>query len=182
MTFAASVPRGVMANNNLSALDLIYGVGWTTNATASSQAYPAANLALYVPIIVPRQVTIYEGFVLSGTLTTSNTVQVALYDEAGVKIVGTSDFTVAVASVIVNSSANLTDTVVTPGRYYLGFGCSGTRNFFASVPSTAGTAAAGGVCEQTGLTGSTLPGTATFATTTRAYVPVFGLNVRATAL
>lgn len=147
---------------------------------AASAAYPAANLAIYVPTWIEHPMVVYETWVETGTLTTSNTIQIGLYDTAGNKVFSTADQTITTASDTVNSSG-LTDVLVPAGSYYLAFACSGTRNFLATALA-AGIYQSIGCLEQTGLTGSTLPTTATFAVYTRAYLPLFGLNFRSTAL
>lgn len=149
------------------------------NTNPASTAYPAANLAFYVPLIIERPVTVKEVWVETGTLTTSNGVQIGLYDTSGNRLFATS-ITVATASDTVNSSG-MTDYVLDAGSYYLAFACDGTRAFLASV-MLAGVYAGFGVMEQTGLTGSTLPTTWTPVLTTRAYLPLFGLNCQSVAI
>ena len=121
----------------------------------------------------------YETWVETGTLTTSNATEIGVYTTAGTRLFTTAT-TVATASDTVNSSG-MTDYVLDEGTYYLAFGCDGTRNFIATALAL-GIYQSAGIMEETGLTGAALPSTATFAVYTRAYLPLFGLNLRADAL
>lgn len=176
MSFTPVHPRTYM-RSSIGSHDSLFAVPSTT--AGASSAYPAANLALYVPIIVTSTVTAYETWVETGTLTTSNGTEIGLYDTAGNRLFTTAT-TVASASTLVNSSG-MTDYVISPGQYYLAFGCDGTRNFLATTLA-AGSYQAIGCMEQTGLTGANLPTTWTAAVYTRAYLPLFGLNLRSSAL
>lgn len=149
------------------------------NGTLASTAYPAANLAIYIPFWLERPVTVFETWVESGTLTTSNATEIGVYDVTGSRLFTTAT-TVAVASDVVNSSG-MTDYVLDRGHYYLAFACDGTRNFLVSTIA-ATIFESYGVLEQTGLTGANLPSSMTGVAYTRAYMPMFGLNLRADAL
>lgn len=145
-----------------------------------SNPYPAANMAVYVPFSIGAPVTVYETWVEAGTLTTSNNVEVGVYDTSGNRLF-TSTMVVAVASVVVNSSG-MTDVVLGAGTYYLAMGCDGTRNFLGATQA-GGQYQAVGIMEQTGLTGAALPATWTSpAGYTRGTVPIFGLNLRNIAI
>lgn len=149
------------------------------NATLNSVAYPAANLAIYIPFSIPEPVTVYETWVETGTLTTSNGTQIGVYNTDLTRVFATAT-TVATASDTVNSSG-MTDIVLGKGSYYLAFACDGTRTFVASALAL-GLYQGMGIVEQTGLTGSTLPDPMVPVVYTRAYLPLFGLNLRADAL
>jgi hypothetical protein len=146
---------------------------------SSSVAYPAANLAIYVPFYLESPATVYETWVETGALTTSNATEIGVYDVAFNRLFSTAT-TVAVASDTVNSSG-MTDFRLDSGTYYLAFGCDGTRNF-ASSQIAAGVYQSMGVAEQTGLTGATLPNPMVPAVYTRGMLPAFGLNLRTDAL
>jgi hypothetical protein len=164
---------------SISSHDMIRGSFLVGVSGGGSTAYPAANLALYVPFWLEAPATVFETYVETGTLTTSNATEIGVYDTAGTRLFTTAT-TVATASDTVNSSG-MTDFSLDAGSYYLAFACDGTRNFFASGAAL-GIYQAFGCLEQTGLTGASLPSTATFAVYTRAYLPIFGLNLRANAL
>lgn len=153
-------------------------IPWATGSVGSN-AYPAANLAVFVPFCIAQPVLVYETWCETGTLTTSNNVEVGVYDTAFTRLF-TSTMTVAVASSVVNSTT-LTDFMLDDGTYYLAMGCDGTRNFLASTQA-AGLYQASGCMEQTGLTGAALPSTATPVAYTRGLFPTFGLNLRSIAI
>lgn len=173
------VPAGRIYSRPTSVLSSHGYYNYAVTLSVASGAYPAANLALYVPIYLAEPATIYETWVATGTLTTSNATEIGVYTTGGTRLFTTAT-TVATASDVVNSSG-MTDYVLDAGTYYLAFGCDGTRAFIASS-AAAGLYQSFGCLEQTGLTGANLPSTATFAAYTRAYLPVFGLNLRADAL
>lgn len=174
-------PAGVIQRHNftISSHDIVRVSALMGTSSPSGQAYPAANLAMYVPFFIDYDSVVYETWVLTGTLTTSNATEIGVYDTAGGRLFTTAT-TVAVASDLVNSSG-MTDYTLPRGSYYLAFGCDGTRNFLASA-NTAGTYQSMGCMQQTGLTGANLPSTATFATYAQAQVVVFGLNLRPVAM
>lgn len=146
---------------------------------AASAAYPAANLAIYIPFNLPEPATVYETWVETGTLTTSNGTEIGVYNTDFTRVFHTAT-TVATASDTVNSSG-MTDIVLGAGMYYLAFACDGTRNFVGTA-MTAGFYQTMGIVEQTGLTGSTLPDPMVPVVYTRAFLPLFGLSLRADAL
>lgn len=155
-------------------------VGALLGTTAAASAgYPAGNLAIYIPFSISEPVTVYETWVETGTLTTSNGTQIGVYKTDLTRLFATAT-TVATASDTVNSSG-MTDYVLDAGTYYLAFACDGTRNFLATALAL-GVYQSMGIMEQTGLTGSTLPDPMVPVVYTRAYLPLFGLNLRAGAL
>jgi hypothetical protein len=148
-------------------------------ATPTSVAYPAANLAIYIPFVLERPATVYETWVETGSLTTSNGTEIGVYTTGFARLFHTAT-TVATASDTVNSSG-MTDYRLDAGSYYLAFGCDGTRAFWASALAL-GLYQSMGIMEQTGLSGAVLPDPMVPVVYTRAYLPQFGLNLRADAL
>lgn len=136
----------------------------------SSTAWPLANLALYVPVVVPYSVLVTGVFWVAGA-TAGGNIDIGLYQENGTKVVSLGSTSRGTASAI-NSSFALTDTTVTPGRYYLAMAADSTNTEQASAPA-AGLLEAIGINEQ--QTAFALPATATYTRTTRAYLPLFGL-------
>lgn len=180
MDLAGYRPAGVIMGQTpiISSHDMLR-VSFLMSATTANTAYPAANLAVYVPFTLETPATAYETWVQTGTLTTSNGTEIGVYDSSGTRLFTTAT-TIATASDTINSSG-MTDYVLDRGTYYLGFGCDGTRNFQCSALA-AGLYESMGCLEQTGLTGANLPSTMTGVAYTRALLPLFGLNLRATAL
>lgn len=148
-------------------------------AATSSAAWPAANLAIYVPFVLERAVTVTEVWVETGSLTTSNGIEIGCYDTGGNRLF-TQAMTITTASDTVTSSG-MTDYVLPAGTYYMAMACDGTRNFMAGALSLAIYGGFGCV-EQTGLTGASLPSTWTPVAFTRSYLPLFGFSLQATAV
>lgn len=154
-----------------------YSLG--TSNVGASVAYPAANLAIFVPFVLEHPATAFETWVETGAVTTSNVTEIGVYTTAFVRLFTTAT-TVATASDTVNS-VGMTDYVLDRGSYYLAFGCDGTRNYAASALAP-GIYQSAGLMEQTGLTGAALPATATPVAYTRTFLHLFGLNLHGTAL
>lgn len=150
-----------------------------TTAPANT-AWPAASIGIFVPFSAGMPVTLKEAWVETGTLTTSNNMQIAVYGSDFTRKFTTGNITVATASDTVNSSA-IADVVIPPGEYYMALSCDGTRNILATTLAV-GVYQSMGVLEQTGLTAATLPDPMVPVTYTRAFLPLFGLNLQGTAL
>jgi hypothetical protein len=73
-----------------------------------------------------------------------------------------------------------TNLDVAPGQYYMAFCDDSTRNLATSADAL-GLYQAAGVMEQTGLS-STLPSPAVPVAYTRAFLPLFGMNLYTVAL
>jgi len=159
------------------------GIGTTEIETIqflipSSAAWPLANLALYLPFSVYTPSTIYEVMWQTGT-GAADSLDIGIYDEAGTRLVSLGSTSTGTASAY-NNSTTFTNTEIFPGlRYYLAMACNATHNLFGVIPA-AGLLQAMGVMEQ--ASAFPLPATATFAITTRAYVPAAVLNLRTIAL
>lgn len=173
-----SAPETHIQVGSICSMDLRNTAAYS--GTLASTAWPAANLAIFVPFSVGAAVTVYEGWVATGTLTTSTNMRIGIYATDGTQLFTTADITVATASVVVNSSGT-TDYLLQKGTYYMAISSDGTRNILAS-PDVSGLHEARGCMEQTGLTGAALPSPATFAVYTRAFLPIFGLNLTSVAL
>lgn len=147
------------------------GSVFSTTSPAST-AYPLANLAIYVPFTVSETVTAYEGFVTTGA-TAGGNFDIGIYSAAGSRL--TSAGTTARIVSTINNTTTMTDQVLVPNtRYYMAFSADGTNNYFAVVLA-AGIYESMGVLEST--TSFVLPSSPSLSRTTRAYVPLFGLNL-----
>jgi hypothetical protein len=138
-----------------------------------------ANLAVYVPFTIDVPSTIYEWWHENGTLTTAYNVDYGIYnlDFTKVQSLGTTAGTTTASSLV--NTTSWTDLVVVPGSYYMAFASDSTRNFLASSDAL-GLYQASGVMEQT--TAFPLPSPAVPLVYARAFLPHFGMNLRAVAL
>lgn len=136
-----------------------------SSATGGSTAatWPLANLAIYTAIVVERGCTITQMAVnLSAA---SGAVNLGIYDDHGNRVVnGAATVGIGV------SVANITDTYLYPGAYFLACSCDNTTASFVRAAPVAAILRTLGVHQQT--SGHTLPATATFATMAQAYVPL----------
>lgn len=157
---------GVISSFDRTGLGQIIG-------TPASATYPLTNLALYVPFSVSKVVTAYEGWALCGTGTGGN-FDVGIYSSAGVRI-ASSGATARTASSIVNTSGMANTTLVPGVRYYMAFSADDAAETYIAGARVAGIYEAMGILEST--SSYVLPTNPTLSRTTRAYLPVFGLNL-----
>jgi len=150
--------------------ELIGGGG----GTLASNAWPVAAKAIYVPILVPRRITAVKMFTLNGA-TASGNQDVGIYDSQGNRLVSIG--ATAQAGISAMQVHDTTDLIMEAGRYYMGLANSGTTGTYLSCTSQLAQVLGGyGVLNQ--ASAGTLPSTATFATCSSAYLPMFGLTAR----
>jgi hypothetical protein len=162
----------------VSSHDLKYTERLGSTGVSTNTAW-IANLAVYVPFTLSFGGTIYEWWHLNGTLTTAYNIDYGIYnlDFTKVQSLGSTAGTTT-ASVLVNTTT-WTDLAIAPGSYYMAFASDSTRNFTTSADAM-GLYQLGGCMEQT--TAFVLPSPAVPAVYTRAFLPHFGFNMRATAV
>lgn len=149
-----------------------------TSTIATGTAW-IANLAVYVPFLISQPVTVMEWFHLNGTLTTAYNIDYGIYNLDFTKIQSLgSTAGVTTASAFV-STTTWTDLDLQPGSYYMAFASDSTRNFTTSS-DVAGLYETMGIMEQT--TAFALPSPAVPVQYTRAFLPQFGFNARATVI
>jgi hypothetical protein len=128
-------------------------------------AYPAANTAIYVPVMVPEEQKIYH---LGVEVTTqSGNLDLGVYDEVGTRLVSSGSTAVAAAGV---QSIDVTDTVIGPGICYFAMNCDNTTAAFRRVSMDAPLERVCGM-QQQAVGAVTLPAIATFATITQTFLP-----------
>lgn len=167
-----------------SRLSLGHALLRTATATAASGASPwsdAAGTVLAFPFILERDTTFYKVFWVNGAGTIGGTRDVAIYDENYNLIVGTGAATSASGTSVPQVVALSATTMLPPGLYYAGMGCSVTTtgNQFRWSIATAGIElwmAAG--CWKYADANPISDATATPADITNIAFPVFGLITR----
>lgn len=141
-------------------------------ASTAYTAWPAANVALFVPFVVPEPVTVTKLW-WANTSTVSGNLDIGLFSENGTLVV--SSGSTAMATTNVAQTVDIADTVLARGRWYLGLACDTTAaNIYCFTPA-AGICQALGVVRQTSafpLASNANP--AVFAVTTHAFIPVCG--------
>ena len=150
--------------------------GTALNSVASSLFLPAANNIFYIPFYLTKPVLFVDGWWYNGTALSGN-ADLGIYTIDGAKIVSSGSVATAGASAL--QAAGLADTQVGPGSFYMALTASdaGTQTFFRGVWGQVLAAPAAGVFEEA-AGGFGLPATATFASATTNYLPVFGLSLR----
>jgi hypothetical protein len=177
VSFSPAIPLESLSYNHycISTLSRPQPLRGVTSATPTSQAWPLANLALYVPTYFNETCTIYQVGVGAGA-TAGGNFDIGLYDMAGTLIQSTGS-TVRTASAW--NAVDWTDLEVQPGWYYAAMAADSTNTYGAVIPA-AGLPEAVGVCEQTSA--FALPATATMTRTTRAYCPGIAFTLRSVAI
>jgi hypothetical protein len=102
----------------------MYSIGrGVANIAPGTNAWSAANRALYVPFRVTEEVTVYQIGFGSGA-TAGGNVSVGIYDSAYNRLVSGTAARVVSSETFVNT----TDVVLLPGLYYMGMAVDGTNN------------------------------------------------------
>jgi hypothetical protein len=93
-------------------------------------AWPSNNLAIYAPVAIPFRFNIARFLVANGSNLTG-TVDVGIYSEAGLLLMGTGNQARAGATAI--QYYGVTDRGFPPGRYYLALVASSTTGSYGAV-------------------------------------------------
>lgn len=148
----------------------------------ATAVYIAAQRALFFPFTLFRQETVYRFFWVNGTTASTDYIQVGVYDRSGNAIKlgtgGSPNYGTLAATASVCQFDNVADFVLSPGGYFMAIWCSGVTTHLMRTAPTARFLRAAGTFQQSSLT-TGLPTTATFAAQASAYMPMFGLALRA---
>ena len=100
----------------------IYGVNGGGN---SSGQWATANKAVFVPIVVLEDCTLYRFYYITGgTTSTAANVDIGLYDESGALVVSTGATAYTTGNNNDFVAIDVADTPIAAGLYYLAFVCS----------------------------------------------------------
>lgn len=147
-----------------------------SGAGPSGAAWGTANLGLYFPVTIQAPVVFTHACVANGA-TASGNVDIGLYDDAWNRITSTGSTAQSGTSTV--QVIDITDILVTPGRYYIALALSsatGTVQMTSSGNAMLG-AGMGWAQETSALP---LPATATPARYAQTFAPWFGFSRRAT--
>lgn len=149
--------------------------GWGTASSLTSGAYITGNRIMYYPFTIPAPVTVYRYFWCNGTTASTNNVQVGVYSRAGTAINrGTSTLAAGTSAAQFD---NITDYVLPAGNYYMAIWCSGnTTHILRSSPTARQLS---GAYQEAGGAGGLPSPSASFTEIASAYLPLFGLALRA---
>lgn len=145
------------------------------NASAGGAAvWPSANRAIYIPVLIEDFVTAYQ--MAFEVVTQSGNYDVGIYDELGVRLVSLGSTAVPAAGI---ATANITDTPLTPGVYFLAMACNNTTvSVRRQSTGTVGSNTVSGLQDQD--TAFALPSTATFSAPAAVYYPNLVVALRPT--
>jgi len=168
------LPSGLINSGSL-ATDLGMGIRYwstSTNATWSGGAlWPAANRAYYLSFRVEVPVTAYR-MAFEVTAQAGN-YDIGIYDILGNRLVSKGSTAVPAAGL---ASVDITDTVLTPGHYFMALCLSDATTAAVSritVPDIQTLRVCGVQTQDVGAV--TLPDPATFANPAAAYVPLIAV-------
>jgi hypothetical protein len=136
-------------------------------------AAPAANLALYIPFNIDRDTIAKQMFWENGAV--AGTTDVGIYDSNKKRLVSSGP--TANAGTI--QIANIADTILVPGLYYMAWLPStvATQTYWCGTTTghTVASLRASGV-QQQAVGSATLPDPAVFAVIANAYLPLVGID------
>lgn len=145
------------------------GFGEFSVVNFAAAAWPAANLAIYVPFVLDRQAVAAQMFWENGAV--AGTTDVGIYDEQGTRLVSLGATTNAGTVQL----GNIADTTLPPGVYYMaGLASTATTQTYWSGAIGVPMLRAAGVRSQA-VGAAALPATATFAAMANGYLPFVGV-------
>lgn len=149
----------------------------SSRAQTASVAWPSANLAIFVPILIGEYCIAYKLVVGAGSTSAGN-FDAGIYDSSGNRLVSIGATAKGSATEHV---LNITDTVLGPGLYYLAMSADGTNNYSMVNPSGTSPiplqkARLYGTLEA--ATSYTLPATASMVARTTAPIPLIAMLTR----
>ena len=142
--------------------------------SAAAASYPAANRALYFPILIDRFCKITQMWCFNGTVEKGK-IDMGIYDEAKNRLVNKGLTTQTGTSTL--QLLDITDTTLVPGLYYFAITATSTETTFFRGVINVLKQRAHGVQQQALGAEVELPTTATFANPASTYIPVFGASL-----
>lgn len=142
----------------------------------ASSTWPAANRALYIPLLVTEDITVTKLWVLNGT-TASGNIDMGIYDSAFSRQVSIGSTAQAGTNVI--QEFNIADTAITAGQYYIGIAMDNTTGTTFRYSAAGGSAAivqGWGMAQE--ASAFALPATATPADLASSFMPICGIATR----
>lgn len=157
-----------------------HGVGSQiiTAVAPTSQAWPVANKAIFVPITVTEAITVVKLWVMNGA-TASGNLNMSLYDSSFAQIANSEIGSTAQTGTNVIQELDITNVTLAAGLYYLALvlnNTTGTVFGRASPFSTTEGLQSMGMFEQTSV--FDLPATATPAVMSSNLIPFCGISTR----
>ena len=154
------------------------GIAASAAVTPVSATWPAANRALYIPILVTEDITVTKLWCHNGSAVSGN-VNMCLYNSAFAQVAGTEIGSTAQAGTSVLQEFNIADTAIVAGLYYIGIVLSNTTGEMVryTTPPTNVALQSWGMAQEL-LASVDLPATATPADVATPYLPRCGIATR----
>lgn len=146
--------------------------GFLASGSLSANTWPSANRALFVPFRVQSRITVTKAFWVNGGAVSGN-VDIGIYSEGGARLV--SSGSIAQANINLYQEVDITDTQLGTGLFFMALAVdNGTAQFVRRTTSTIFLTPSR-VYQM--ASAFVLPATATFATVSSSYLPVFGVRI-----
>ncbi len=142
-------------------------------AAGASSTWPVANTAIYIPFYTPVEITVVKIAWFNGA-TASGNLDVGIYDAVGSRLV--SSGSTAQSGTSTDQAADIADTTLPQGRYYMAMSMNGTTATINRVQPTIMGAQAMGIRGQTSA--FALPSPATFGAPANNFLPLMWLTTR----
>lgn len=165
--FPLDRPLNSITISTYSRESLGFALAALTPSVSASAVFPSANLAIYIPFTVYETITIVKLSILNGAAVSGN-VDVGIYDAGGAKIISTGSTAQSGTSAI--QTFDITDTVLSPGLYYLAIAMDNTTGAIENVTVTAIDVEALGVFQE--ASAFPLPSSATPAAFAQTVLPL----------
>jgi hypothetical protein len=174
MTYIPNYSNQIIVITPMSPESLGAGFFVQYHTASLNNGWGTANLALYVPFVLRRKITVSKLFTANGTGVAGN-IDIGIYSLDGTRITHTGATAQAGTSAI--QTINITPVTIGPGQYYMALSSSSASSDFYGA-GFSGTGAPSlqsmGIYQQTSA--EPLPATATFASSSHTLVPLFGLS------
>jgi hypothetical protein len=169
--FSTQLLRSAPRLNLIAASSPLIGIA-QIDETAASAVYPAANRALYYPVLIDTPMTFTQMATYNGA-TAKGKIDVGIYDETFERLVNIGLTAQSGTSTL--QLFNIADTTVNPGLFYFAITCTSAEATFLRGTVSGIRQQAGGVFQQALGSEVELPKTATPAggPLSSSYIPLF---------
>lgn len=165
------------AFNRRQSVDILDSIP-TTHTFTGSVVWPSANLAIYLPVILPRAVVVRKLWVAIGTTGTGH-LDIGIFGTDWVQIVASGATVKAAPPGLDEQVVDITDTTLQAGFYYIGLATDSGTDKYQNINKAAPIPAAFGLLTE--ASAYPLPVTATpVVNQTLAMIPLVGMLLEGT--
>lgn len=149
----------------------------SVTTSLASTAWPTSNRAIAFPFSIAERFVVKKVWWMNGTTATTNNADVGVYTEGGALLVSGGGTLIAGANIL--QEADVTDTLLRPGRYWCAYCQNGTTATPTCVGGSLATLRAVGLAQM--ASAYPLPATFVPAAMQTGIMPYFGIADRAQA-